>query len=175
MVDALMEKLDRLPFDWSPATRAASEEICRMGSVTEAPELERWVYQPGGSIVEVEQDGLSRYLAHSGTNFEFVQGRAYPEEERVDNPEVVLQVDFDPDEGYQARVYLHGEGIPTRDIRERIVAGEVLDYYRPRREDDHYFLRETETKALWTERLEQDDFREAVQEALRVCVLTEWE
>lgn len=174
MVNDLMEKLDQLPFDWSPAARAAWEEIGSAGAESEAPELQRCGYQGVGGIVEVEQDEAPNFLASSGTNFEFVQGRVYPDE-RVEDADVVLQVGFDPDDGYEARVFLRGDATPDKDVRRRVLKGLVLDYFRPRRDDDRYFLRDTEIKALETDWLDEDDFREAVQEALRVCVLAEWE
>lgn len=176
VTDNLTRKIRGLPFEWSPAAKATVEVISELHKDGGPVELQQYWVSPVGDLIELERESESNALSTVGTNFEFLCGREYPDEgKRLDNPDVSLQVLFQPESGYQARVFLRGEGLPPVPVRRELVFLGALTHHSPRRTDE-YFLREKLTiTSLETDDYEQRErFKQAVVEALELFVLRSW-
>lgn len=175
MIVDLTEKIRRLPFSWSPAAQATADVIADLDEDEKHEEFDGYWVRPLGDYVELEREHEQNELTTKAVNFEFLCGREYPEGDRIENPDVVLQVEYEPEEGYRSHVFLRREGLPSPDVRRMLLSSSVLTHHAPRRQD-RYFLREdigiVSMETDWYE--DEEEFKGAVREGLEMFTLRGW-
>lgn len=181
MVENLTEKIRRLPFGWSPSALATVDVIAEMHEEADPEELKGYWVDPLGGFVELEREGEPNLLTTHAVNFEFMCDREYvegdedEEPERIEDPNVVLQVAYEPEQGYECCVFLRGNGLPDPETRRAVLLSGILTHYAPRREDRYSLDEDIGIASLETGWYEsEDDFKSAVREALEMFVLRGW-
>lgn len=175
MIENLTEKIRSLPFVWSPAARATADVIADLHDENVHEKFDRYWIQQLGGYIELARENELNALTTRAVNFEFLCGRRYPEGDRVEEPDVVLQVRYDPEEGYRSHVFLRGEGLPDTDAVRSLLAASVLTHHLPRRQDRYLLREDVEIVSLQTDWYEDmEEFKLAVREGLEMFVLRGW-